>query len=286
VELPKLPIGTLGEWVVGLSTTTLKPLFVFLGLIILSMAQVLRVILLAVPPWLMIVAIGVLAWWLSGRALAAFAVLALSLQWNLELWEPTAVTLSLVLTAALLSLMVAIPLGILMAESRIVTGALNPVLDFLQTMPRFIYLIPAIIIFGIDTIGGVVATMTLAVPPPVRLTALGIREIDREVIEAGEAFGCSRWQLLAKIKLPLAVPSILLGVNQCIMMSLSMVVIAAMIGAGGLGAAILTGISRLDVGQGFEAGFGVVVVAILIDRLTKGFVARRARRLRMRTAGL
>jgi ABC-type proline/glycine betaine transport system permease subunit len=286
VELWKLPIGAAGEWVVGFSTTTLKPLFVLLGLVILSTAQVLRVILLAAPPWLMIVGVGFLAWWLSGRALAAFAVLALSLQWNLQLWEPTAVTLSLVLTAALLSLVVAIPLGILMAESRVVTGALNPVLDFLQTMPRFIYLIPAIIIFGIDTIGGVVATMTLAVPPPVRLTALGIREIDREVIEAGEAFGCSRWQLLTKIKLPLAVPSILLGVNQCIMMSLSMVVIAAMIGAGGLGAAILTGISRLDVGQGFEAGFGVVVVAILIDRLTKGFVARRTRRLRLRTADL
>ena len=286
MELAKLPIGAVGEWAVGVSTTTLKPLFVLLGLVILSTAQVLRVILLAVPPWLVIIGVGILAWWLSGRALAIFAVVALSLQWNLRLWEPTAVTLSLVLTAALLSLLVAIPLGILMAESRIVTGVLNPVLDFLQTMPRFIYLIPAIIIFGIDTIGGVVATMTLAVPPPVRLTALGIREIDREVIEAGEAFGCSRWQLLCKIKLPLAVPSILLGVNQCIMMSLSMVVIAAMIGAGGLGAAILTGISRLDVGQGFEAGLGVVVVAILIDRLTKGFVARRARQLRMRAAGL
>ena len=180
----------------------------------------------------------------------------------------------------------AIPLGILMAESRVAAGVLSPILDFLQTMPRFIYLIPAIIIFGIDTVGGVVATMTLAVPPPVRLTALGIREIDREVIEAGEAFGCSRWQLLCKIKLPLAVPSILLGVNQCIMMSLSMVVIAAMIGAGGLGAAILTGISRLDVGEGFEAGLGVVVVAILMDRLTKGFVARRARQLRMRVVGI
>jgi len=286
VELPKLPIGAVGEWVVGLSTTTLKPLFVLLGLVILSTAQALRVILFAIPPWVMIIGVGVMAWWLSGRALAIVAMAALSLQWNLRLWEPTTVTLSLVLTAALLSLIVAIPLGILMAESRVAAGVLSPVLDFLQTMPRFIYLIPAIIIFGIDTVGGVVATMTLAVPPPVRLTALGIREIDREVIEAGEAFGCSRWQLLCKIKLPLAVPSILLGVNQCIMMSLSMVVIAAMIGAGGLGAAILTGISRLDVGEGFEAGLGVVVVAILMDRLTKGFVARRARQLRMRVVGI
>jgi glycine betaine/proline transport system permease protein len=286
VDLPKLPIGALGEWVVSLSTTTLKPLFMLLALIILPMVQALRVSLFAVPPWLLIAAVGALAWWLSGRALAVFGVMALSLQWNLELWEPTVVTLSLVLTAAVLSLVVAIPFGILMAESRMLTRALNPVFDFLQTMPRFIYLIPAIIIFGIDTVGGVVATMTLAVPPPVRLTALGIRAVDREIIEAGEAFGCSRWQLLRKIKLPLAVPSILLGVNQCIMMSLSMVVIAAMIGAGGLGGAILTAISRLDVGQGFEAGFGVVVVAILIDRLTKGFVARRARRLRIGASGL
>jgi len=286
VEVVKLPIGAVGEWGITLATTTFKPAFVLAGLVILATAHAIRAVLVTIPPWALILAIVILAWWLSGRGLALFALIALSLQWNLRLWEPTAVTLSLVLTAALLSLLVAIPLGILMAESRMITAVISPALDFLQTMPRFIYLIPAIIIFGIDTVGGVVATMTLAVPPPARLTALGIREIDREVLEAGEAFGCNRWQLLCKIKLPLALPSMLLGVNQCIMMSLSMVVIAAMIGAGGLGAAILTGISRLDAGQGFEAGFGVVVVAILIDRLTKGFVARHARQLRAQAAGL
>ncbi len=286
MEVAKLPIGAAGEWVVSLATTTFKPAFALASLVILSTAHAIQAGLMGIPPWALILALAILAWRLSGRALALFTLIALALQWNLRLWEPTAVTLSLVLTASLFSLLVAIPLGILMAESRVITAVISPALDFLQTMPRFIYLVPAIIIFGIDTVGGVVATMTLAVPPPTRLTALGIREIDREVLEAGEAFGCNRWQLLSKIKLPLALPSMLLGVNQCIMMSLSMVVIAAMIGAGGLGAAILTGISRLDAGQGFEAGLGVVIVAILIDRLTKGFVVRRARRLRVHPVGL
>jgi glycine betaine/proline transport system permease protein len=200
---------------------------------------------------------------------------SLTLLWNLRLWEPTLITVSLVSTATLLSLAIGIPAGIVMAEMRGAAVVLTPILDFLQTMPRFVYLIPGVIIFGIDTVPGIFATMTLAVPPPVRLTALGIEQIDRHLIEAGEAFGCSRWQLLRKVKLPLAFPSILLGINQCLMMSLSMVVIAAMIGAGGLGADILTAISRLDAGQGFEAGLGVVVVAILGDRLTKGVLARR-----------
>ncbi len=279
VEFYKLPIGAAGEWMIGYATTTLKPAFAALGLMILSLSRTLRGALLAMPPWLLITIAFALAWWLSGRGLAVFALVSLSLLWNLRLWEATAVTLSLVMTATLLSLLIAIPIGVLMAESRILAALLTPILDFLQTMPRFIYLIPGVIIFGIDTVGGVVATMTLAVPPPIRLTALGIWQVEREVIEAGEAFGGSRWQLLRKVKLPLALPSIMLGVNQCIMMALSMVVLAAMIGAGGLGANILIAISRLDAGQGFEAGLGVVLVAILIDRMTKAMVARRTRRL-------
>lgn len=275
MEVYKLPIGAAGEWAVGYSTTTLKPAFEMLGILILATSQALRTVLLGVPPWLLIAVAMTLAWRFSGRALAVFALVSLSLVWNLRLWEAAAVSLSLVVTAGLLSLLVAIPLGILMAERRAVAALLTPIMDFLQTMPRFIYLIPGIIIFAIDTVGGVVATMTLAVPPPVRLTALGIREINREVIEAGEAFGCTWWQLLRKVKLPLAFPSILLGINQCIMMSLSLVVIASLIGARGLGTAVIQAITRVDISEGVEAGLAVVVLAMVLDRVTRGTVRSR-----------
>jgi glycine betaine/proline transport system permease protein len=279
MELAKIPVGPAGEWAITHVTTALGPLLGVAGVLVVGMSHGIRSTLLAVSPWILIAAAAGVAWWLAGRALAAFGAVSLAAVWNLELWEATVVTFSLVVTAALLSLLVALPLGVVMAESRRAARALRPVLDFLQTMPRFIYLIPAVIVFGIDTVGGVVATMTLAIPPAARLTALGIGRVEREVMEAGEAFGCTPWQLLWKIKLPLATPAILLGVNQCIMMALSMVVIAAMIGAGGLGAVILTGIARLDAGLGFEAGLAVVILAILIDRTTKAFVARQARRL-------
>lgn len=280
MELYKLPVGTAGESAMNYLVTHCKGVFAGFGVIVLSINAGIKAALLFCPPAVTIAAVIALGWRVAGRGTAVFAAVSLVLLWNLELWEPTVVTVSLVLTATLLSLVVAIPLGALMAEVRAVSVVLTPVLDFLQTMPRFVYLIPGVIVFGIDTVPGVVATMTLAIPPPARLTALGIGVIDHDVIEAAEAFGCSRWQLLRKVKLPLARPSILLGVNQCLMMSLSMVVIAAMIGAGGLGADILTAITRLDAGQGFEAGLGVVVVAILVDRLTKGVVAGRASRWR------
>jgi glycine betaine/proline transport system permease protein len=286
VELPRIPVGSAGEWAIAQLTGGLGPVLGAAAVVIVGMTHGVRAVLLAVPPWLLIAAAAGLAWWLAGRALSAFGAVSLATVWNLELWEATVVTFSLVLTAALLSLLVALPLGVIMAQHRGAARALGPTLDFLQTMPRFIYLIPAVIVFGIDTVGGVAATMTLAVPPAARLTALGIGRVEREVTEAGEAFGCTPWQLLWKIKLPLAMPSILLGVNQCIMMALSMVVIAAMIGAGGLGAVILTGIARLDAGLGFEAGLGVVILAILIDRTTRAFVARRARRLGIRAPTL
>jgi ABC-type proline/glycine betaine transport system permease subunit len=282
VEIYKLPIGLIGEQSINFVVEHFKLVFTIFGVVVLFLNGWLKTLLLFVPPGVLIGVLTALAWRLAGRNTGLFTIGSLVLLWNLRLWEPTLVTLSLVLTATTLSLLVAIPLGVLMGESRAVATVLTSVLDFLQAMPRFVYLVPAVIIFGIDTVGGVLAAMTLAVPPPVRLTALGISQIDREVIEAGEAFGCTRWQLLCKVKLPLAFPSILLGINQCLMMSLSMVVIAAMIGAGGLGADILTGIARLEAGQGFEVGLGIVVLAIFIDRLTKAFFARRVRRLQTR----
>jgi glycine betaine/proline transport system permease protein len=178
-------------------------------------------------------------------------------------------TLSLVLTAAICALVIGIPLGILISESKRANALFEPILDFMQTMPAFVLLVPAVFFFGVGTVPGIVATIFFAMPLPIRLTAHGLRGVEPEVIEAGEAFGANRMTILVFIKLPLAFRSIMAGVNQCIMMSLSMVIIASMIGAGGLGDEIIRSISRLQVGRGVEAGLGVVVLAILIDRFTR-----------------
>jgi glycine betaine/proline transport system permease protein len=187
------------------------------------------------------------------------------------LWEQTVQTLSLVLAASTVALAVGVPVGISMARSDLIESLIRPVLDFMQTMPPFVYLIPAAIFFGLGTVPGAIATVVFAMPPAVRLTNLGIRQVNEEQIEAGLAFGCTRRQLLTKVQLPLAMPSIMAGVNQTIMLALSMVVIASMIGAGGLGNTVLTGIQRLNVGLGFEGGLGVVILAILLDRITQSF---------------
>jgi glycine betaine/proline transport system permease protein len=191
-----------------------------------------------------------------------------------NLWAPAMETFALVLTAALLSVVIGIPLGILMAEFRPARAIFEPILDFMQTMPPFVLLVPAVFFFGVGTVPGVVATIFFAMPLPIRLTVHGLHMVEPEIVEAGEAFGASRFQILAFVKLPLAFRTIMAGVNQCIMMSLSMVIIASMIGAGGLGDEIIRAISRLQIGRGVETGLVVVILAILIDRFTKGLSGR------------
>jgi len=178
-------------------------------------------------------------------------------------------TLSLVIVAAGLSLCIGIPMGIIVAESQVAHAIITPILDYMQTTPSFVYLIPNVLFFGVGSVPGIMATLMFAIPPPVRLTALGLSQIDREVLEAGEAFGCNRWKLLFKIKWPLAIPSIMLGINQCIMMSLSMVVIASLIGARGLGTDIIRALTRVDISLGIEAGIAVVLLAVVLDRLSR-----------------
>jgi glycine betaine/proline transport system permease protein len=185
------------------------------------------------------------------------------------MWSAAMVTLSLVLTSAVIALAIGIPIGTLIAESRRANAVVEPILDFMQTMPPFVLLVPAVFFFGVGTVPGVVATIFFAMPLPIRLTAHGLKMVEPEMVEAGEAFGASRLTVLFLIKLPLAFRSIMAGVNQCVMMSLSMVIIASMIGAGGLGDEIIRAISRLQIGRGVEAGLAVVVLAILIDRFTK-----------------
>lgn len=227
--------------------------------------------LTALPMPAALLAIALLALWRVGWKFALFAVAALLLIGGMGLWERMMETLSLVLAATIIAIAIGVPLGIAMARSGAVQMVARPALDLMQTMPAFVYLIPAAMFFGLGAVPGTIATVIFAMPPVVRLTNLGIRQVHAEFIEAGLAFGCTPTQLLLKVQIPNALPSIMAGINQTIMLSLSMVVIASMIGAGGLGNTVLTGIQRLDVGTGFEGGLAVVVLAVLLDRITQSF---------------
>lgn len=225
--------------------------------------------LMALPPWLVITIFAALAWRLAGRNVGIFTLLGLGLLWNLRLWEPTMETLILVLVATVIAIIVGIPLGVWSALSPMAYRIIMPILDFMQTMPAFVYLIPAIPFFGLGAVSAIFATVIFAVPPAIRLTCLGIKQVPRELIEAADAFGSTRGQKLFKLQLPLAIPTIMAGINQTIMLALSMVVIAAMIGAGGLGSEVWKAIQRLEPGKGFEAGLAIVILAMILDRITQ-----------------
>jgi glycine betaine/proline transport system permease protein len=232
----------------------------------------------AIPFVAMLVFLVAFALWRRGITFAIFVGIALLLIHYMGLWPQTVATLALVVAATVFSLIVGVPLGIWGARNKRVEVVLRSLLDFMQTMPAFVYLIPAVILFGLGRVPAVIATVVFAMPPVVRLTTLGIRQVREELLEAGRSFGSTDMQLLWKIQLPNALPSIMAGVNQTIMMSLSMVVIASMIGAGGLGEYVLTGIQRLDIGIGFEGGLGVVLLAIVLDRLTETFGVKSKKR--------
>lgn len=224
-------------------------------------------------PWFVIIFIfAMLAWRAKGWRLALGSVAGLGIIYNMELWLPFLDTLILVLIASFVALFIGIPLGVLAARSERFHKILSPVLDFMQTMPSFVYLIPALMFFNLGTVSAVFATVIFSMPPVIRLTDLGIRQVPVDLIEVGEAFGSSSSQMLWKIQLPLALPTIMAGINQTMMLSLSMVVISAMIGAQGLGAGVLAGISQMDIGKGFEYGLAVVILAIILDRLSQGVV--------------
>jgi len=227
--------------------------------------------LLAVPVWAMVAIVVLAALWRVSWRFAIFSILALGLILGMDMWPETMSTLALILASTLISLVIGLPLGILAAKSDVAENIIRPILDLMQTLPPFVYLIPAAMFFGLGKVPGTIATIIFAMPPAVRLTNLGIRTVDRELVEAGIAFGCTPRQLLFRVQLPAALPSIMAGVNQTIMLALSMVVIAAMIGAGGLGNEVLAGIQRLDIGRGFVGGFAVVILAIILDRISQSF---------------
>ncbi|MES2741234.1 MAG: proline/glycine betaine ABC transporter permease [Pseudomonadota bacterium] len=268
----------LGSWVnqgVRLLVEHSGGLFERAGLAIEALAALIEAALRGVPAWLLILGVAVLAWRRLSWRFALFAALALTLIAALGYWQHTIATLGLTLSATVISLALGVPLGILAARHRCLNGALRPLLDFMQTMPAFVYLIPAVMLFGLGRVPGIIATVIFAMPPAVRLTTLGILQVDREQLEAGQAFGASGWQLLFKVQLPLALPALMGGVNQTIMMALSMVIVTSMVGAGGLGGEVLSSIQQLDVGLGFESGLCVVLLAIILDRVTQSFGARR-----------
>lgn len=237
---------------------------------------------LATPPfWVILLVLIALSVYAKGWVFGGGAALGLLLIAGLNQWTNAMDTLALTLVAAFIAVVISIPIGIWAARSNTVSSIIKPVLDFLQTMPAFVYLIPAIILFGIGVVPGIVATIAFAMAPGVRFTELGIRGVDREVIEAGHAFGSSPGRILRQIQLPLARPTIMAGINQVIMLSLSMVVISSMVGAGGLGGDIVQALSRIDVGLGAEAGLSVVILAILLDRLTASLGVSRSGRKRL-----
>lgn len=233
-----------------------------------------ELLLMSIPWWLFIILILVLGWrlksWLSGLVYALLLVIIGAF----GLWEPMMATLAIVLTSVLFSLLIGIPIGVAMGSNDTVAVLLKPVLDAMQTLPSFVYLIPAVMLFNMGKVPGVFATMIYALPPIIRLTDLGLRRVSREMVEAAQSFGSSPMQLLLKIKLPQALPTIMAGVNQTTMMALAMVVIASMIGAEGLGLEVVRAINRIDIARGTEAGLSIVFIAIIIDRVTQAMANR------------
>ncbi|MFP4540539.1 MAG: ABC transporter permease, partial [Opitutales bacterium] len=225
---------------------------------------------LSAYPWIvLIIVLSLLAYLAGGAGLGLFAFFGNLLIVSMGYWTHTMETLALVIAATFFALLVGVPAGIASARSAATNSVIRPILDFMQTMPAFVYLIPAVLFFGLGRVPGAIATLIFAMPPAVRLTALGIRGVPTEVVEAAQAFGATPRQLLFKAQLPIAMPTILAGLNQTIMLALSMVVIGGMIGAGGLGEAVLSGITQMKIDMGFESGIAVVILAIFLDRITQ-----------------
>ncbi|GGT17210.1 ABC transporter permease/substrate binding protein [Streptomyces chromofuscus] len=266
-----MPRLRLGDWVdsgVDWLVRHLSWLFDAVKAVVDGMYNGISDVLTAPEPLLLAGILAVLAWWLRGLLGGVLAFAGFALIDSLELWDQAMSTLSLVIVATVIALVISIPLGVWAARSKTVGALVRPVLDLLQTMPSMVLLIPAILFFGMGVPAGVIATLIFALAPGVRMTELGIRQVDAELVEAAEAFGTTPRDTLLRVQLPLALPTIMAGVNQVIMLGLSMVVIAGMVGTGGLGGAVNEAIGQLDIGLGFEAGLGIVVLAIYLDRIT------------------
>jgi glycine betaine/proline transport system permease protein len=229
----------------------------------------------ALPPIVVIVVMGITAWRFSGIILGVFSVVTMVFIGLLGLWAEAMTTLAMVLSSVVFCAIVGVPLGIIAGRNDSFEAWIRPVLDAMQTTPAFVYLVPIVMLFSVGNVAGVLATIIFALPPLIRLTSLGIRQVHPELVEAAQAFGATRWQVLLRVQIPLAMPTILAGLNQTIMMALSMVVIAALIGAGGLGSPVILGLNTLDIGRAVIGGLGIVLMAIVLDRITQSMAQKK-----------
>lgn len=266
--IPRIPLG---DWVdsgVEWLTDNVAWLFDAIGFIVEFLVGGLTAILSSIPTLLLLLLFALIAWTLRSWRLAVGTLIGFLFVMAMEQWVTMLQTMAMVLVATVMAVIIAIPVGIWASKSSRVSAVVRPIMDFMQTMPAFVYLIPTVTMFSIGVVPGLVSTVIFSLPPGVRMTELGIRQVDGETVEAGESFGATSGQILRGIQLPLAIPSIMAGVNQIIMLALSMAVIAGMIGADGLGAEVVEAISTLNLGQGVEAGLAVVILAVYLDRLT------------------
>nr|WP_106781686.1 proline/glycine betaine ABC transporter permease [Lysinibacillus timonensis] len=269
--IPTIPVADGAEIVMDWLTDTFAGLFDVIKESGKYSMESVTDFLVWIPPFLFILIIGVIAFFATKRkfGLAIFSIVGLLFIYNQGLWEELMNTITLVLFASILAVIIGIPLGILMSKSKMAEAAIQPLLDFMQTMPGFVYLIPSVAFFGIGVVPGVFASIIFALPPVVRFTNLGIRQVPKELVEAADSYGSTGWQKLFKVELPIARSTIMAGVNQTVLLSLSMVVIASMIGAPGLGREVLSALQQANVGNGFVAGLSLVILAIIFDRLTQ-----------------
>ena len=269
--MPRVPIGQWGQAVIEFMRDHLGGLFDFVAAVMTGFLRVTYLALTALTPVAMVVLLVVLAVLATRRVvLPLLLALGLLLIISMDLWDETMQTMATVVVASVISLVIAIPLGIWAAFSAPVRAVVTPVLDFMQTVPTFVYLLPTVLFFGIGPVPGVVATIVFAAPPAVRLTQLGIRQVDAETVEAAHAFGATPGAVLREVQLPLARPSIMAGVNQVIMLALSMVVVAGLVGGGGLGSVVVGAVQSLQIGASIEGGLAVVIIAIYLDRVSAG----------------
>ncbi|EKO3438682.1 choline ABC transporter permease subunit [Vibrio fluvialis] len=266
----KIPLGSWMETGVDWLTLHASGFFDAISFLLESIIMVLVDVFKWFPPAIPIMVTAALAWWLHrSLSLVIFIIAALLLILNLGYWQEMLETFVLVFAATTISVLIGVPLGIMAAHRPWMYTVMRPILDLMQTVPTFVYLIPTLVLFGLGIVPGLISTIIFAIAAPIRLTYLGVTRVPEELIEAGKAFGASNMKLLFKVELPAALPSIMAGVTQCIMLSLSMVVIAALVGADGLGKPVIRALNTVNISQGFEAGLAIVLVAIILDRLCK-----------------
>lgn len=269
MNIPKIPLGNWIDVFVDWVTIHFAVFFAFLTTSIEGLLNTIVDVLSVGPPIVLIIVLTLLVAYTSKWPLGIFTLVSLLLIENLGYWDSSIQTLAIVLVSGLFTIIIGIPIGIWCAQRKTVRNIVTPILDFMQTMPAFVYLIPSILFFGIGVVPGIIASFIFAIAPTIRMTNLGIQEVPKDLIEAANAFGSSKSQKLFKVQIPLAMPTIMAGINQSIMLALSMVVTASLVGAPGLGADVYRAVSQIDVGTGFEAGLSIVIIAIILDRITQ-----------------